>query len=271
MTHPSDQPEPATTPFPAPPPVSGGPTSGYEPPTVYAPPAGYAPPAPYAPPAGYAPPPGYGQPVAGYGPPMAPERKPGTNPFAIVSLILSICGGTLLAIIFGIVALVQIRKSGQSGKGLAIAGLAISGTWILVIVVGVVVALATEAERGAGGGISEAGSISIENARAGDCLVSVPELSTERVDAVPCGEPHKAEVFATFPLSGSSYPGDSIVETKSEDGCYERLDTYLSPTVDEASVSLVYFAPNRQSWATGDKTVICIAEMSTTQTASIRR
>ena len=78
-------------------------------------------------------------------------------------------------------------------------------------------------------------------------------------------------MFATFPLSGSSYPGDSVVQSKAEDGCYERLDLYLSPTVDEATVSLVYFPPNRQYWTTGDKTVICVAELSTTRTDSIRR
>jgi hypothetical protein len=45
-----------------------------------------------------------------------------TNTMAILALIFGI-GGGLLAIVFGHVALSQISKSGESGRGMAIAGL----------------------------------------------------------------------------------------------------------------------------------------------------
>ncbi len=83
--------------------------------------------APYPPPPGYAYPYPYGAP---YGAPM-PAR--GTNGFAIASLvcgILFLCAGifgSILAVVFGHIALVQIKRSGdmESGRGLAIAGLVI--------------------------------------------------------------------------------------------------------------------------------------------------
>src|SRR5215831_2024091 len=58
-----------------------------------------------------------------------PPRRP-TNGFAIASLIFGILGGVVLSVIFGLVALSQIRRRQQSGRGLAIAGLALSGACI---------------------------------------------------------------------------------------------------------------------------------------------
>ena len=69
-------------------------------------------------PRGYPPPGGY--PGPGYPPP--PAQKPGTNGFAIASLIFGIIGGVLLGFIFGFIALSQTKRTGQNGRGLALAG-----------------------------------------------------------------------------------------------------------------------------------------------------
>jgi hypothetical protein len=61
----------------------------------------------------------------------------GTNNLAVTSFIFAIAGGALLAVILGHVALVQIRRYGQDGTGLAVAGLVIgylgSAFWLLMI------------------------------------------------------------------------------------------------------------------------------------------
>lgn len=63
----------------------------------------------------------------------------GTNKLAVTSFIFAIVGGALLAIILGHVALVQIRRYGQEGGGLAVAGLVIGylglAFWLLIIIV----------------------------------------------------------------------------------------------------------------------------------------
>ena len=48
-----------------------------------------------------------------------------TNAFAIVSLVCALIGGSLLAIVFGHVALFQIRRTGERGEGMANAALII--------------------------------------------------------------------------------------------------------------------------------------------------
>ena len=145
--------------------------SGYPPPPPYDP-STYPPPPPYDPSSGYPPPPagyghgvgqpsygqqGFGQPGYGhqgygqpgfnnqaYGPPVyvvpgypgygPPARK--TNVLAITSLVVSIislCGiGSIAGIVLGVVALNQIKVSGEGGRGLAIAGIAVgAGTLLL--------------------------------------------------------------------------------------------------------------------------------------------
>lgn len=51
--------------------------------------------------------------------------NPGTNGFAVASLVLALVGGSILAVIFGHVAKSQIARDGGSGEGMATAGLVI--------------------------------------------------------------------------------------------------------------------------------------------------
>ncbi len=73
---------------------------------------------------------------------VAPPRPSGTSGLAIASLILGILGlflfTAVLAIIFGVIALRETRRSGQGGRGLAIAGISIAAVWLAIIAFGVV-------------------------------------------------------------------------------------------------------------------------------------
>ncbi|BBZ37218.1 DUF4190 domain-containing protein [Mycobacterium conspicuum] len=66
---------------------------------------------------------------------------------AIASLVCSLVGwlcgvGFILGLIFGIVALGQIKRTGQGGRGMAIAGIVIASVWIvLCIAVGIFAAI----------------------------------------------------------------------------------------------------------------------------------
>jgi peptidyl-prolyl cis-trans isomerase B (cyclophilin B) len=74
-----------------------------------------------APPSGYQQ--GYAQPYA------APPMATGTNGLAIASLICAFVF-PLVGVILGHIALNQIKQTGQEGRGLAIAGLAIGYSFI---------------------------------------------------------------------------------------------------------------------------------------------
>jgi hypothetical protein len=78
-----------------------------------------------------------GMPGAGYGVPVFYQQR--TNGFAVASLVLGLCTGTLLAVIFGHIALSQIRRTGAPGRGMAIAGLVLGYIWTAVVVIYLIV------------------------------------------------------------------------------------------------------------------------------------
>lgn len=87
-----------------------------------------------------------------YNPPLINFQAPTyegpnpTNAFAIISFILSLFGGSLLAVIFGHIALSQIRKTRESGTGLAQAGLIIGYITIFIIAIFVIAVMNASSE-----------------------------------------------------------------------------------------------------------------------------
>jgi hypothetical protein len=138
-----------------PPPVTSYEGQQYPPPTAFPPPPGtqYGT-VQYGAPPGYPPPGYYGQPNSGpynpgpynpgpYGYPQGYYAQPqGTSGMAIASLVLGICGffcvTPFIGIGLGIGALTKISKTGQPGKGMAIAGIILSSAWILLLVLAIV-------------------------------------------------------------------------------------------------------------------------------------
>ena len=90
----------------------------------------YSPP-PYGPPGGYPPPPGF------YG--------PRTNPLAVISFIASLVGvvglipiaAPIAGVILGHLSLSQIQRTGEGGRGLALAGVIIGYAAIALGIIGI--------------------------------------------------------------------------------------------------------------------------------------
>ncbi|MEW1833446.1 DUF4190 domain-containing protein [Microbacterium sp. NPDC079995] len=146
------------------PPAPPAPSDAYPPAPPYSPPSAQAQPAfgeqqpgypqPYAQPSygqqygqpayGQQP---YGQAAYGY----APARP--NNVLAIISLVASIAGltlvpfiGSIAGVITGHMSLKQLKTSGENGRGMALAGTIIgwigSGFWLLLILIWVIAAIA---------------------------------------------------------------------------------------------------------------------------------
>ncbi|MDR6508067.1 DUF4190 domain-containing protein [Arthrobacter oryzae] len=76
---------------------------------------------------------------------QGPRRTSGTNTLAILALVFGlICG--LAAIPLGHIALVHIRRTGESGRGMAIAGLVLGYAWAGLIALYIII-VATAASR----------------------------------------------------------------------------------------------------------------------------
>jgi Domain of unknown function (DUF4190) len=106
---------------------------------------GYPPPS-----AGNYPPPYGGYPPAGsYPPPYGGyPAPPGTNGLAIASLVVSLASPLLcsllsiVGIVLGVVALNQIKQTGQQGRGLALGGIIVGIVLIVLTIVVIIVYIA---------------------------------------------------------------------------------------------------------------------------------
>jgi hypothetical protein len=91
--------------------------------------------------------------------------------------------------------------------------------------------------------------------RAGDCLNS--SQNGLSVTILSCATPHEAEVFATFSLTGSSWPGDAAAQQQASSGCANRIAGYLNPQLLNAGLTQQYVYPNQDAWQAGVRTVVC--------------
>ncbi|HVT70959.1 MAG TPA: septum formation family protein [Trebonia sp.] len=88
--------------------------------------------------------------------------------------------------------------------------------------------------------------------RTGDCF----DPSGQSYSLVSCASPHEAEVYATFRMAGTTWPGSAAVAAAASGGCASRLDGYLNPQL-AISLSSTYVYPDATAWQAGTRTVVC--------------
>jgi hypothetical protein len=96
---------------------------------------------------------------------------------------------------------------------------------------------------------------SVFSLRAGNCIDSAPNGLS--VTVLSCATPHDAEVFATFSLGGSSWPGEPAAQQQAANGCMSRLGGYLNPAFANAGFGEEFVYPDRAAWQAGVRTVVC--------------
>jgi hypothetical protein len=218
-----------------------------------------------------------------------------TSGLAIAALILGICGAfpiaLLLSVVFGIMALVQLKRTGAKGRGLAIGGLAASGVWAVAWVVSIgliagnkdltatptpTVTIPHSTPKSTPrstptNGDSNTDLTPLSDLKSGDCIQDVTEgkfVTTLLV--VPCSASHEAEVVGKVTLPSGAYPGEKAVDDASIDKCTSAMEAYAPGSSDNEAISLFYFPPGEDDWDT-DRSVICMAYQQKATTASIKK
>ncbi|MCZ0981139.1 septum formation family protein [Streptomyces diastatochromogenes] len=191
----------------------------------------------------------------------APPRT--TNGLAIGSLVSGIvCCLPPLGLILGLVALPQIRKRGQGGKGLAVAGIALSAVSCLLLVVGLVSGGFGSAWNSFNEGVEEASrSKSPSSLRTGQCFDDEggSKKYTTEVTVVDCDRPHDGEVTGVFKMTGfEAWPGEEAADALAQKRCETinsayAMDTWAIPK----DVWIHYYLPSEDTWRLGDRSVIC--------------
>ncbi|MGW5122837.1 DUF4190 domain-containing protein [Streptomyces sp. NPDC004069] len=200
---------------------------------------------------------------------MGQPVRPTLNAFALTALVTSLVCLAPLGLIFGIVALVQISRRGQRGKGLAIAGISVSGAVLLLaaLIAGTVdFKVWTIPGRDGNGEVTSSGWTTITSLRTGDCFN--PGTRSPRqdgsstgnvgVELVPCDMAHRGEVYATFTLSGErDFPNRDTMAAIGTPRCAQLFIDYSIDPVAFGPLQTYYYYPSERNWATGNRTVRC--------------
>ncbi len=190
-----------------------------------------------------------------------------TNIVAIFALVLGFLvpiGG----IVAGIIGLRQVKRTGEKGKGLAIAGIAIGSALTVLYVVLIVLAfilapLLAAASRSSDDAVPYSQSEvpapdEAENAPlipvVGDCIGDIG-IGLEPVD---CAESHEYEVFSVTDVVADVYPGDDAITAQAQADCADAFPSFVGSAFEESSLAVSFITPNERLWAVGDRQITCL-------------
>ncbi|MEU1148725.1 DUF4190 domain-containing protein [Streptomyces sp. NPDC005863] len=191
--------------------------------------------------------------------PHSPYSRPPVNGFAIASLVLGLlCFLPGVGLVLGLIALAQIKRKGERGKGMAVAGSILS---VLAVVAGGARDFMDGFREAARASRQDTGAFPVDE---GGCL-NAPEGRLDsmkfgyQVDEVPCAGPHDAEVFASYRVHHATYPGDGVLTGVAETKCADLQFAYVMDRwQDFGDADLYYFVPDRTTWRRGDRHVTCL-------------
>lgn len=192
-------------------------------------------------------PPQYGPPPQ-WGYPTPPPWGPPTSTVAIVALVMTFVFPPA-GFVLGLVALSQIKKTGEGGRGLAVAAVAVSSAFTLltaaVIALVVHLALSGDFEDGPVGSISEVGSTEV-----GTCL--------RHSFVVDCSTAHDEEVSYVSPILLKRYPSERAIRSLGNGICRDTFRGYVGTSPDGSDDDYDFYAPSRAEWDNGEHRLVCV-------------
>ncbi|MGZ0149204.1 DUF4190 domain-containing protein [Kribbella sp. WER1] len=205
----------------------------------------------------------YGQQPYGYGYGYGyAGGQGGTNGLATASLVTGLGGIVVgisapVAIGLGIAALVQIRRRPQAGKGMAIAGVVIGSLVTLGYVALIALAFAFGSSTDDSGAPSPGSKVYVDELAIGDCF---DETGVEdEVFRRDCPVEHDGEIVASVTLPPGAYPGDRAIDDAADRACAGPFGSYVGKSRDESELDLAWWTPDKRTWNSGDRRVLCAA------------
>jgi DivIVA domain-containing protein len=154
--------------------------------------------------------------------------------------------------------------------------LVIAGAGLAVLTTVTVVSTLANSPTSSGSSPSTS-QTSADELRTGDCLKgSDLDLGhstpwPDHVTVVPCTQEHIAEVFFagnSWPES-QAYPGKNAIDSRADDRCNTAFTTYDGTTSDNSAFTYDIVVPDvSDDWASGDRSIACVAYESTSRKSS---
>jgi hypothetical protein len=150
-----------------------------------------------------------------------------------------------------------------------------SGWWgalapvLAVVVLGglVVLLVATSHHQDPRDGLGRAAGAAVDTPVSelvvGDCLQSSPGgVSGGTAPVIDCAQPHAAEIYYVGSLpDADAYPAESDLREAAVERCNGAAFTdYFGKPAHAVGFPIGYLEPTAQSWAAGDRTIMCLYE-----------
>jgi hypothetical protein len=97
----------------------------------------------------------------------------------------------------------------------------------------------------------------IDDLRVGQCYQQPKDEQTPWVEVLSCRQPHDAELFAIVPLAGQVLPAEAKLERLADQACAAQFRAYVGVASQATQLNFDWWAPTKESWASGDRTVLC--------------
>lgn len=114
------------------------------------------------------------------------------------------------------------------------------------------------------GAITKPGPISVFDLRISDCLLPDKDATgeVEKLNAVPCADPHTQEVFGVPEYEGPGadvYPGEAEIRTFADAACLEAFNAYTGTDYLNSNLFFSYLHPSLTSWNDeDDRQIVCL-------------
>jgi hypothetical protein len=180
-------------------------------------------------------------------PAPAPRRL---DRYAVAAFAASLPGLAPIAAVLAAIALPRIHRTGNRGRGLAFAALAISACWVIAL--GVAVALGMVNERRAGIGRT----VAIAEVAVQQCFDGDLEADTSRmVRIAACGTAHSGEAYAKVKAALTGLPTEAKGLMATQE-CASAFHEFVGKPYEQSSLDMYYVV--LQDHALADGNVLCM-------------
>jgi hypothetical protein len=95
--------------------------------------------------------------------------------------------------------------------------------------------------------------------KVGDCLDDAGiQGTTTTAPIVPCTGQHDSEAYGRFLLTDAEYPGEDKVKSEARAGCSgTAFANFVGIASVDSTLQFSYYFPTADSWASGDREVMC--------------
>jgi hypothetical protein len=105
---------------------------------------------------------------------------------------------------------------------------------------------------------------------AGDCITDIPNGALVQVlPKTDCSQPHAGEAYAVLTMPDGAYPGQSTID-EWQNKCPAELESYAPNAMTDDSIGVFVLYPTAETWAQGDRAIVCIATTDDKRSGSIK-